>query len=380
MLYVMKKYCLPVIILLVWGCKKDDYTPVVNKKSQVAVNEFTADPELVVYNVKGIARVTGKTLPWDSYHNPNETDVKYNVGGTDLGIMWDLGGGHTGIFFGDTFGRDWQYTAAGGGNGSNWRSNVAAYSADNNLDDGLSFKGMLTGPDGTAKQIIPLSGAGTITTIPTAAIRIAGTDYVHYMAVKQWGEPGKWTTNFSALYRSADNGQTWSAAPGVQFGSNSSFAQAAFAKKDGYVYMMGTPSGRFGNAYLARFLYADVLNQAEYEYWVEGTGWVKNSEQQASKIIEAPVGELSLAYNTHFNRWIVTYLDVNKLNIVFRDAAEITGPWSKPKNLVTWAQAPGLYGAFIHPQKTNSEELYFLMSVWQPYNVFLVRARLRLQQ
>ncbi len=50
-------------------------------------------PLLLAYNIRGIARVTGKTVAGDNYPNPNQTDVNYNVGGTDLGIMWASGAG-----------------------------------------------------------------------------------------------------------------------------------------------------------------------------------------------------------------------------------------------------------------------------------------------
>ncbi|MEO6150364.1 MAG: DUF4185 domain-containing protein, partial [Mucilaginibacter sp.] len=367
-------------------CKKDDeLKPQPAEKTngvKTAALKTSGVSFLMAYNTRGIARVTGKTQAGDNYPNPNQTDVNYNVGGTDLGIMWDLGAGHTGIFFGDTFGSDWSYTI-GGGNGSNWRSNVAAYSNDQNLDDGLTFTGMLTDDNGKAKEVIPsphnTSGNGSFTSIPTAAVRIGTVDYVHYMDIRQWGTPGNWTTNSSSLYTSSNNGKTWSQAPGVSFSAASNFAQAAYAKKDGYVYMVGTRSGRFGAAYLLRFLYKDVLQQAEYEYWNATNGWVKNDETAATKIFDSPVGEISLVYNTHFNRWIVTYLADWPDGIVMRDAANITGPWTKARTVVSAITTPGLYGAFIHPQKNNSDDLYFLMSVWNPYNVFLVKTKLKLQ-
>ncbi|RCH56112.1 DUF4185 domain-containing protein [Mucilaginibacter hurinus] len=377
----MKKTFLVLSIFFMFSCKKDD---TLKPRSVVTVNtpKTAAIGDLQTYNTRGIARVTGKTLPWDKYPNPNQTDVNYNVGGTDLGIMWDLGGKQTGIIFGDTFGSDWVYTDAGGASGTNWRSNVVAWSKDTNLDDGLSFEGMITDNSGSAIEVIPsphnTSGNGSFTSIPTAAVRLGNVDYIHYMDIRQWGTAGNWTTNSSSLYMTADNGKTWSAAPGVRFSSTSNFAQAAYAKKDGYVYMIGTRSGRFGAAYLSRFLDANILQQSEYEYW-NGTTWVKNNEAAAVKIFDAPVGEISVVYNTHFNRWITTYLTDWPYGIVMRSAVNITGPWTKTRTVVSALTQPGLYGAYIHPQKNSGDELYFLMSVWQPYNVFLVKSKLRIQ-
>jgi len=341
-------------------------------------------------SVNMVARETGKSLVTGNIFtsiNPNRTDEKYDVGCTDLGIMWAMDNGRAGIFFGDTQGKDFVPSGNGGGNGSNWRSNVLAFSDDSDLSNGLIFSGMAMEPDnaGTAGQIIHsdhiTDGTGSFSAIPTAAIHAGNADYVHYMDVRQWGDPGKWTTNFSSLYRSVDGGQNWVPCPEVRFSSNSNFSQVCYAKKDGYVYMLGTVSGRFGAAYLARFKEADILDQPAYEYWNNTSGWIKNDETKATPVLNAPVGELSLIYNTKFSRWIVTYLDVNRNAIVLRDAKDITGTWSDENILVSSAannnEYAGLYGGFMYPLKSNSDTLYFNMSLWYPYNVFLMKAVLK---
>lgn len=337
---------------------------------------------LIPYNLQRLARVTGKSGAQENLPNPNKTDQLYDVGGTDLGIMWEMGSGSIGLFFGDTFGKDFSPSANGGPNGGNWRSNVLAFSSDTDLNDGLTFSGMAMKAENTlvAREIIysphVTNGSGSHTTIPTAAIHANGADYVHYMDIKRWGEAGRWETNFSELYTSTDNGLTWAACPQVRFAASSNFAQAAYAKNDGYVYMMGTPAGRFGNAYLARFREAEILHKDQYEYWNGSSGWVKNNEDAASPIFEGPVGEVSLAYNTKHKRWIAAYLNEHRAEIVLREAASINGPWGVEKEIVSGRDYPALYGAFIHPLKNDGDELYFLMSMWQPYNVFLMKSRL----
>ncbi|RYE13958.1 MAG: DUF4185 domain-containing protein [Sphingobacteriales bacterium] len=386
---VMRKIVLTIcaISLFVAGCKKEETVKVQQQPSESLNGNLerntSAVPDLIPYNVKGISRVTGKTQPsGDSYINPNQTDVKYDVGGTDLGIMWDAGNGFTGLVFGDTFGRDWVYTTAGGANGSNWRSNVVGMSSDLNLDNGLTISAMRTDQNGAAKEVIPsphnTSGNGSLTSIPTAAVRVDNTDYIHYMDIRQWGPPGIWTTNLSGVYYSSNNWET-STKSAVSFAANSNFAQAAYAKKDGYIYMIGTPAGRNGSAYLARFLQNNILLQTEYEYWNGTSGWVKNNEASATPIFDAPVAEISLVYNTHFNRWILTYLHGTRYALVMRSAENITGTWGPARTLVTGSAIPGLYGGYIHPLKNNSTDLYFLLSVWQPYNVFLVRSKLKME-
>jgi len=88
-----------------------------------------------IRSVKRIARVTGRPIGDEPFPSPNNTATQWNVGGTDLGIVWEMTPQHYGIFFGDTFGQDFVPNASNPGpNGSNWRSNVLAFSNDINLD------------------------------------------------------------------------------------------------------------------------------------------------------------------------------------------------------------------------------------------------------
>lgn len=173
-----------------------------------------AQNEIVPVNLKRIARVTGAALKKDNCPSPNNTAVRYNVGGTDLGIAWDMGKGIKGLFFGDTYGRDFVPGTGGPGNATGWRSNVLAFSTDENLQDGLSFSGMLPDKGQEAKEVIAsrhdANCKGDRTMIPTAAIHAGNADFVHCMNINCWGAPGYWTTNYSALFKSADQGRTWS--------------------------------------------------------------------------------------------------------------------------------------------------------------------------
>ena len=74
----------------------------------------------------------------------------------------------------------------------------------------------------------------------------------------------------------------------------------------------------------------------------------------------------------------MTYLDESKAAIVIREAPALWGPWSAPQVLVSGSRFPGLYGAYLHPWcvEQGGEIIYFTMSQWGPYSVFLMRARL----
>lgn len=336
--------------------------------------------EIKLIDLVKMARITGKSLAGEKLPNPNRTDELYDLGGADLGIVWEMDEGHVGIFFGDTYGKDF-VANTGGPNGSNWRSNVLAFSSDTNMNDGLNFTTMALDNNGNARQIASsahnTSGSGDWTSIPTAAIRANGVDYLHYMNVRNWRGPKGWETNYSSLYSSKDNGKTWDRCSEVNFGSQSIFAQICYAKADGYVYMIGTQSGRQGNAYLARFLEKDILDMTQYEYWNSKDGWIKNNESAASAIFEATVGESSLMYQKKYKRWIATYFDADKYALMYRDAPEINGPWSQEKLLASGSTYPQLYGSYMHPLFDDEDTIYFLMSEWQAYNVFLMRASIK---
>ncbi|WP_051697485.1 DUF4185 domain-containing protein [Prevotella sp. 10(H)] len=343
-------------------------------------------------NLKMLARLTGEPLPNEIIPAPNNT-IQYDVYGTDLGIMWHMEGNKIGIFFGDTNGEGFRVLTNGGGNGGNWRSNFVAFSEDTDLEDGLTISSMALDEEGKAREICAGAKTGGSdkynTSIPTGAIRADGVDYVHYMNIYEWaGGAGRWLTNFSSLYASKDGGQTWERKKEVEFHSDSHFSQVAYAKKDGYVYMIGTQSGRGDAAYLARFKEKDILDMTKYEYWNgENNKWVKGDEAAATPVIEAPVGETSLMYLEKQRRWIITYLLDHAFDkkaprkahtLVYRESKDLK-EWSDVKVIATDKEYPKLYCAYMHPLKNNGDKLYFLMSMWHPYNVFLLSADIELE-
>ncbi len=334
---------------------------------------------MFINSVTRIARITGNPMVGENLPSPNNTAIKWNVGGTDLGIIWEMNPGKYGMFFGDTFGADFKpNNTSPGPNGTSWRSNVLAFSEDIQLEDGLTFSGMATDNAGKAREIVygakDTSGFGDWTSIPTAAIRANGTDYVHYMNIRNWTG---WVTNYSSLYKSTDNGVSWTICSTVKFSEDSHFGQVGYFKKDGYVYMIGTETGRSGSAYLSRFKETDIENQHAYEYWNnQKKQWIQGDENQATIVIPGTVGELSFIYNESFKKWIIAYFNSEKYNISLRSADDITGPWSEDVELASGYQYPQLYGSFFHPLSVNGRNLYFSTSMWLPYNTFLMKVEL----
>jgi hypothetical protein len=366
--------------------------------------------------------VTGNFLP-------NNTSQRFNISGTDVGVMWDNGipddpktpqnEHQVLIAVGDTFSEDNMQ--------GYWRNNTILRSGDVLLGDGMSipdgewFNGNmfggapLNGPTQArpviVKAILPPGLPTGVTMIPTAGISLptpgtqfGATQYMSFMSVKEWGNPGSWTTNYSAIAYSTDNGENWNVAPtSVRMNSsagNKNFQQQAFVMgNDGYVYAYGTPSGRQGGAYVSRVLPKDILDTSKYEYYSKGTkswfsstpaGWYKNAPSKATTVIGKEggacgvakagntVSEMSVQYNKSLNKYVVMYGDQFN-NIVIRTSDTPQGTWS-PATTILNQQNGGIYAPMMHPWSPSTmgtgTDLYWNLSLWSEYNVMLMRTDL----
>ena len=366
--------------------------------------------------------VTGNFLP-------NNTLQRFSIWGTDVGTMWDNGIPDNPstpynehqilIAVGDTF--------SGANMTGDWRANTILRSGDTFLVDGMSipdgewFNGNMFGgaplsSPTTARQVIFPSGlpAG-VTLIPTAGIsvptpgtRFGATQYMSFMSVTQWGSPGVWTTNYSALAYSTDNGENWIVAPqSVRYNQpwtgNQNFQQSAFVRPgDGYVYVYGTPNGRQGAAYVSRVAEKDILDLTKYDYYSAGSpggwfgwgavpaGWYRNDPTKATAVFGQDTGacgvanpgnqvsEMSVQYNKSLNKYVVLYGDQFN-NIVMRTSDTPQGTWSTAKVLIP-QQNGGIYAPMMHPWSPSTmgtgTDLYWNLSLWSQYNVMLMRTDL----
>lgn len=317
--------------------------------------------------------------------SPNNTMERFNVSGTDLGIMWDndgAGGAHqTMVAFGDTVGDC-------DAEGDDWRSNVLFRSdtAAGTIGSGISLDSSPLDAPNHSKEVVPGFNLPTeYTTIPTAAVAVDGVQYMRVMGVQSWDEPGAWTTLYSALWSSSDNGESWQPdygstranvaidVPGVPNVDprNADFQQSAFVKKDGYVYEFGTPSGRFGGAILARVPEAQIRDLNAYTYW-NGTDWDPDLAN-ARTVIDSPVSELSVQWNDYLGKYVAMYTDLTGL--VIRQADNLQGPWSGTQTILSGILVPSIYGGFMHPW-TSGQYLDFVATTWDRYNVIQFRTDL----
>lgn len=319
-----------------------------------------------------VAKLTG-------YDSINETDTRYQVMGTDLGAMWDNGSGQILMAFGDTFGEG---QVGGGQFGGDWRSNVLARSSDRDLSDGMTFDGMVVDVPGHAKQLLASKKIDNdeITVIPNSGVSVGNRQYIHYFSQNHWGP---WNTNYGGIAYSDDNGENWTKSDARWVNSaplwGRGFQLGSLVRHEGHVYLFGTGSGRFYDIRLARVAETQVLDLTAWRYW-NGAEWVPG-ESAAIPIVAAPSGEMSILYNEYLGRWLMMYLDEYRAAIVMREAPALTGPWSGQRVVVRGGpdgEYPALYAPFIHPWSAASggPDLYFAMSQWGPYNVFLMRTTL----
>ncbi|WP_327145764.1 DUF4185 domain-containing protein [Nocardia sp. NBC_01327] len=333
-------------------------------------------PAPQVDSVQLVDQVTG-------HGSLNRTDMRWSVDGTDLGLMWENKPGQVAVVFGDTFGKGWQAGGAGTDQ-QDWRSNTIAYSSNHDLSQGLVLDDFVQNSRCHAAEILDSRKIKNFehTTIPTSGFAIGDRQYLTYMSINHWSRiPGMWWTNDGGIAYSDDNGRTWTKSQWARwdnlFGLGR-FQVATMVPHGDYAYMFGTPNGRLGVIGLARVPSDQVLNKSAYQYWIDGT-WVAAdgaNELLATPIVSGTASELSVRFDRDSGQWQMVYLDVTRGQIVMRTAAQPQGAWSDPVPLLSTEDYPTAYGGFMHPWSTG-KDLYFTVSAWNSYNVYLMHATLK---
>lgn len=332
-------------------------------------------------------------------NSPNGTQERFGMSGADLGIMWDNGESGPGqqilMAFGDTFGN---CSVSGG----EWRSNTLFRTGGHPLSDGIPVPDPHPGDiragspvaaerPNFSRQIIASLGIATkeVTVIPTAAVSVGTTQYINFMSVQAWGAPGRWSTNFSGIAYSIDNGETWTVdratirvaarnrVPSIPrpVPGDDNFQMGAYVKRDGFVYSYGTPSGRYGSVRVARVPENSIRDLSRYEYW-NGRTWIPGKPSAARQVMPGRVSEMSVQWNDRLGKFIALYTDVSREDsVVMRTAAAAQGPWGPETVLVDGKQSPGIYAPYIHPWSSGND-LYFTLSQWSNYSVMLMHVTL----
>ncbi|WP_019932032.1 DUF4185 domain-containing protein [Nocardia sp. BMG111209] len=344
--------------------------PVVHPAEPGAV--APAVPPRQVRSVELVNQVTG-------HGSVNRTDVRYQVDGTDLGLMWETKPGEVAVVFGDTFGKGWQPGGAGAED-QDWRSNVLGYSTGRDLSKGLVIDSMVQDRRCHAAELLDSRKIKNFetTTIPTSGFALGSRQFLTYMSINHWSRiPGMWITNRGGLAYSDDDGRTWVKDRYAEwdnvFGTDR-FQVGAMVPHGDHVYLFGTPNGRVGVVGLARVAKSEILNKSAYQYWVDGT-WAPAAENSATPLFTGLAGELSARFDDSTQQWQLAYLDPLRHAIVLRTAAQPQGTWTDGAALIDTDDYPTAYGGFIHPW-SSGRDLYFTVSAWNTYNVYLMHATL----
>lgn len=308
----------------------------------------------------------------------NHTDSRWGFYGGDLGHTF-LHRDKMYMVFGDSYGGP-AADPFSSQRHEDWRSNVMAripIGPDTNPLRGLVFDSMITDQPGHAKELLSalrVSG-DEVTVIPTYGVSVASRMFLHYMSVKTWDKPGHWTLNHAGLAYSDDDGQNWTKDPHMVWPAESNFGQVAIVEHEQYLYFFGIPGGRYGGLQLARVEPSAILDKTAYHYW-DGNAWQANNPGAAVTLVPAPVGELSVRWNSYYKKWLMMYLNDPRYRIVLRTADQLTGPWSAELDIVTGEQYPQLYAPYMTPLWNDGPDIFYTMSLFGPYCVHLMRTRL----
>lgn len=321
-------------------------------------------PRLLVLGARMLSPITGPASPNDP--------VRWDFFGSDLAnVFWH--DDRLQVTFGDSFGRGNRWS------GRNWRSNaMAVLEPVRGRPEELRFASMVSGGFGWAREILPSRKVDNIemTVLPTSGVSVGHRMFLHYQSVRHWIESGFWQVGHAGIAYSDDGGQHWIRPASARWPGRIGFEQAALVRHEGMVYAFGIPAGRVGPIRLRRVAEDQILEAAAWEYW-NGGGW-SPAPVDAAPLFPGPAGQLSVAWNPRHRLWMMLYLDPSQDAIVLRLAPTLTGPWSEEQVAVRGQHGahPGLYAPYILPIPQTGEEVWFTMSKWWPYNVFLMRMTL----
>ena len=324
--------------------------------------------------------------------SPNDTIKRFAITGTDLGIMWDNGdpaNNQVLMAFGDTLGycsvrgRQWRYNTM-------FRTNDRALSKTVSIPNGVvnnKYSGSPLWAPALSKQVINSIKFARSETgiIPTSGISVGTTQYMSFMSIRSWDSPGQWSTNFSAIAVSPDNGEHWGvypqsvrpaspdATPRVPYvPGGEKFQVGAFLKPgDGYLYSYGTPSGRSGPAFVSRVPQALVPELSRYEYW-DGGNWGRTIRGPRNRCSPHRWAKCRCSTTpTSSSSWRCT---ATATTMWWRRTAPAPqGPWGPEQMLVASQDFPGgIYAPLLHPWSTG-KEIYYNLSLWSDYNVMLMK-------
>jgi hypothetical protein len=342
---------------------------------------------------------------------PNNT-ASVSVGGADLGSIF-LQGGVLNIAFGDTLSGCGSGCSPAVGRG--FRPGTLARTTNLDPSAGIVLQQWET-TNGAARAIFT-AGGGEASVVAGGGFAMSPasgpeTRFLWYFSVKQWGPP--FLANYSGLAKS-ESGGAWGRGQGPVWPANSNFGPGAVwqDRYNQWIYFfgvrpqLGTPNDPgtlpYSGVRVARVRSNAnaILDPKQYQYW-SGSAWIADTQGNYAPAIprdqgglfgaEAdivwsqalPRSEISVAYDSYANVWIMMILDMNDAGIRLLASSAITGPWVEvpfdtfalPNPALLPAppppHPPGVYAPFTsdHLMLGAGTDVYYLLSEWYPvYNV-----------
>lgn len=314
-------------------------------------------------------RITGADL---------DTNYRWQVAGTDLGIPYVLENGSIGYLFGDTFNTPFP---EGPPVPNDWRSPVMLRSGVHpGAGSGIVFDSAArVRGNGRARELFPsphdMRGfwGAEFTPIPNDGVSFpeTGRQVVSFMSVNHWKSVGPagphWRTNYASLAYS-DNGNDFVRVPYLGWendeGNRSPFQMWTMQRDGEWVYVFSVRAGRQdGPMMLQRVHWTRILEKGAYQGWGwngQNWGWGR----PCSPILHGRFGEPSVRRLAN-GTWAMAYLNAANGTIVTRTAAGPDRVWSEEKVQVAFWQEPSMYGGFIHPwSSTGTNNLHIMVSKW----------------
>lgn len=378
-------------------------------------------PAKVVYVPKSSKKICQLTGAFDRERGVpafNRTESRFGLAGTDLGASFE----HKGrcyFLFGDTWpvGPNTEVRPRDG--------DSIAYTTDPFPDNGLNLT-FLTAPDG---KYLPPSAPGVKMAgfeVPTGGFSHNGHMYIFFTTDARPGAGGM-DMNRSVLLRSDDDGYSFRSLYDVSIDKIINIAPVIVENTrwpglperlgKGLLLFCSGAKYRRSNVYLAYLPLDRAENRGALWYFMGKTAdgkipvWSRN-EADATPLFDHPqVGELSASWNPFLRQWLLFYNAGKPRGINYRSSDTPWGVWSETAVLFEpWED--GGYGHFMHvnrqfarrdevhdPGRENEwggeygpyiierytrgskgkSTIYFVMSVWNPYNTVLMKTELELR-
>lgn len=371
-----------------------DYEPgdKITKGSKIEIEVSKRVADSLTYGTNSIIEYSSVISKLTGPESQNaDLCAQHGIGGTDLGIPFELPDGRMMLLYGDTFsGQNMQGI---------WHSNFMAITSDTDLSDGITFDEFVHNENNM--QVIPFQegahqgGNATnrdveVTKIPTGGISIGNDVYIFYMSIRYWGTHGEWNVTYNQCVKATDNTyKNWENVEGLRWDDTELFYAGQVypfenPKDTEHIYFTSIPGGRNNGAIMFRVDVEDFENKAEYEYltaantWTKGEAGVKKLNSNPYYVMSPSVAEPSIAYNEYLDKFV--YCTFKGGSIVLSAADNVTGPYNDVHTICDGSNFNGLYGGFLHPKFSDNggQRIYMQLSRWTPiYNTYLMEIVLK---